>query len=261
LTILTICGLYFGLRLSYGFFTPYNSLTAKQDIKSGQVRIIAIGLPYMPQVRQRLAKQYGFEYNFVGCTATTELLNGSRYYNEVVEKYLTDKFGQDFWTKFNAQLDSIEIEKKELQTIIDTNIDQIIFGVYCGECGNHCATMYRYSMDGNQNSFSVDLTDSYFKNKSEITFNSYLNDQFHFDIGHEIVSNIPNTLLTSNKPSERFGCPDCTDGCGIFFEITKNSKRQKFYIDNQTSELTGDIKNFAEFLKTKINQLEKKNGL
>lgn len=253
--------MYFGLRLGYGFFTPYNSLTAKQDIKNGQVQIIAIGLPYMPQVRQRLAKQYGFEYNYVGCKATTELLNGTRYYNEVVEKYLTDKFGKDFWTKFNAQFDSIKIVKKELKTFIDTNIDQIIFGVYCGECVNHCATMYRYSMDGNQKTFSIDLTDSYFKNTSEITFNSYLNDQFYFDIGHEIVSNIPDTLLTSNKPSEQFGCPDCSDGCGIYFEITKDSKKQKFYIDNQTSELTGDIKNFAEFIKTKIHQLEKKNDL
>lgn len=119
LTIFTIGGLYFGLRLSYGIFTPYNSLTAKQDIKNGQVQIIAIGLPYMPQVRQRLAEQYGFEYNYIGCNATTELLNGSRYYNEVVEKYLTDKFGQDFWTKFNAQLVSIDNRKKQKITIDD----------------------------------------------------------------------------------------------------------------------------------------------
>ncbi len=108
LTILLFGGLYFGLRLGFGFFTPYNSLTARQDITNGQVQIIAIGLPYMPQARQRLAKQYGFEYNYVGCNATTELLNGSKYYNNVVEKYLTDKFGKDFWTKFNTQLDSID---------------------------------------------------------------------------------------------------------------------------------------------------------
>jgi len=154
-----------------------------------------------------------------------------------------------------------ELVKKETQTKLDKSIDQIIFGVYCGECGNHCATMYRYSMTGNQNSFSVDLTDSYFKNKSEIIFNTYLNDQFHFNIGQEIVSNIPDSLLAFNKSSERFGCPDCTDGCGIYFEITKENKKYKYYIDNQTSQLTGDIKIFAEFLKTKITQLDKKNGL
>ncbi len=141
----------------------------------------------------------------------------------------------------------------------DINIDQIIFGVYCGECGNHCATMYRYFLGGNQNSFSVDFTDSYFK-KTEITFDTYFNDKFHFDIGNEIISNIPDKLLSNDKTAERFGCPDCTDGCGIYFEIMKDSKKQKFYIDYQTSELTGDIKIFAEFLKTKIAQLKKKNG-
>lgn len=108
MTIILLVGLYIGLRLAFGFFTPYNTLTARQDIKNGQVQIIAVGLPYMPQVRQRLAKQYGFEYNYVGCNATTELLNGSNYYNEVVEEYLTDKFGKDFWTRFNTQLDSID---------------------------------------------------------------------------------------------------------------------------------------------------------
>jgi len=106
LTTILLVGLYFGLRLGFGFFTPYNSLTARQDIAKGQVQIIAIGLPYMPQVRQRLAKQYGFEYNYVGCNATTELLNGTDYYNNVVEEYLTDKFGENFWTTFKTQIDS-----------------------------------------------------------------------------------------------------------------------------------------------------------
>ena len=107
MTTILLVGLYFGLRLGFGFFTPYNSLTARQDIAKGQVQIIAIGLPYMPQVRQRLAKQYGFEYNYVGCNATTELLNGTDYYNNVVEEYLTDKFGENFWTTFKTQIDSI----------------------------------------------------------------------------------------------------------------------------------------------------------
>jgi hypothetical protein len=108
LTIVLLVGLYFGLRLGFGIFTPYNSFTASQDIKNGHVQIIAIGLPYMPQVRQQLAKQYGFEYNYVGCNATTELLRGTEYYNRVVEEYLTDKFGKDFWAIFHTQLDSIE---------------------------------------------------------------------------------------------------------------------------------------------------------
>jgi len=154
-------------------------------------------------------------------------------------------------------VDSTDSHHQDLKS--DTNIEQIIFGIYCGECGSHCATMYRYFIGSNQNSFSADFTDSYFK-KTEITFETYFNDKFHFDIGNEIITKIPDTLLNSDKSSERFGCPDCTDGCGIYFEITKDSKKQKFYIDYQTSELTGDIKTFAEYLKGKVTQLDKKNG-
>ncbi|MBK9248973.1 MAG: hypothetical protein IPM69_12875 [Ignavibacteria bacterium] len=159
----------------------------------------------------------------------------------------------------SGKSETIEVVQKVTPSKLDNTIDQIIFGVYCGECGNHCATMYRYSMGGNQNSFSADFTDSYF-NKSEIIFNTYFNDKYHFDIGHDIASHIPVELLTLSKSSERFGCPDCTDGCGIYFEITKANTKQKFYIDFQTSQLTGEIKNFADYLKTKIAQLGKKNS-
>src|SRR5436190_452815 len=43
------------------------------------------------------------------------------------------------------------------------SVEQIIFGVFCGECGNHCATMYSYHRGGNANTLWVDYTDSYFK--------------------------------------------------------------------------------------------------
>ncbi len=107
MTVLLFCGLYFGLRLGFGFFTPYNSLTARQDIKDGEIRIIAVGLPYMPQVRQKLAIQYGFQYDYVGCNVTTELLNGAKYYNKVVETHLMKEYGGEFWINFNRQIDSI----------------------------------------------------------------------------------------------------------------------------------------------------------
>jgi hypothetical protein len=90
----------------FGLFTPYNSWTAEQDIKNNKVQIIAIGLPYKPQVRQQLASKYGFQYNYIGCNATTELLNGTKYYNNKVKEFLANKYGADFWTTFQSQLDS-----------------------------------------------------------------------------------------------------------------------------------------------------------
>jgi hypothetical protein len=113
LTLFILVGLYFGLRLFFGFFTPYNSLTARQDIKKGKIQIIAVGLPYMPQIEQKVADKYGFNFNYVGCNATTELLNGTEYYNNIVENHLENKYGKNFWKKFQSQVDSlIKIETK-----------------------------------------------------------------------------------------------------------------------------------------------------
>ena len=114
LTLLFLGGLYFGLRLFFGFFTTYNSLTARQDINKGKVQIIAVGLPYMPQIEQKIADKYGFTFNYVGCKATTELLNGTKYYNDIVEKHLENKYGNNFWENFKSQVDSlIEIERND----------------------------------------------------------------------------------------------------------------------------------------------------
>jgi hypothetical protein len=61
---------------------------AKQDIEKGKIQIIAIGLPYNAHAEQKLASKYGFEYKYIGCNATTELLNGTKYYNNLIEKHL-----------------------------------------------------------------------------------------------------------------------------------------------------------------------------
>ncbi len=108
LIILTLGILYFILRIFFGFFTPYNYFSAQKDIKNGQIQIISVGEPYMPENEQLLAEKYDFKFKYVGCNVTNELLNGSNYYNAVVKEYLTDKFGKDFWNRFNSQLDSIQ---------------------------------------------------------------------------------------------------------------------------------------------------------
>ena len=121
--IILLVGLfYFGLRLLFGIFTPYNFWTAKQDIANSKVQIIAVGLPYYPQVEQRFAKIYGFNFKYVGCNATTELLNGTKYYNKQVEGYLTKKYGENFWRTFKLQVDSNIVN----QIKIDSTLDQVI---------------------------------------------------------------------------------------------------------------------------------------
>ncbi len=112
---------YFGLKQLFGIFTPYNFWTAKQDIANNKFQIIVVGLPNYPQVEQRLAKNYGFNFNYLGCNATTELLNGTKYYNKQVEYYLAKKYGDNFWETFKLQIDSNIVN----QIKTDSTLDQV----------------------------------------------------------------------------------------------------------------------------------------
>ena len=135
----------------------------------------------------------------------------------------------------------------------------IIFGVFCGECSGHCATMYRYNMMGNSNTLFVDSTDSYFKNYGKVIFNTQINDIAKFQTVNRLVQQIPKTFLKTDKAEQTFGCPDCTDGCGIYFEVGQDTTTKKFYIDYQTSQLDKEVKDFGEFIKETLAQLNKNN--
>lgn len=135
----------------------------------------------------------------------------------------------------------------------------IIFGVFCGECSGHCATMYRYNMTDNSNTLFVDSTDSYFKNYGKVVFKTQINDIARFQTVSRFVQQIPKTFLKTDKAEQTFGCPDCADGCGIYFEVGKDTTKKKFYIDYQTNQLDKEVKDFGEFIKEILIQLNKKN--
>jgi len=135
----------------------------------------------------------------------------------------------------------------------------IIFGVFCGECSSHCATMYHYNMMGNSNSLFVDSTDSYFKNYGKIIFKTAISNNTKFQIVSKLVQRIPKAFLTTENTQQTFGCPDCTDGCGIYFKIGQGKTIKKFYIDYNTTELDKEVKDFGEFVKETLRQLNKKN--
>jgi len=165
-----------------------------------------------------------------------------------------DKIGM---SKNKSQLNIDTISKATNQEV--KQIAYIIFGVYCCECVNHCATMFQYNCGGNANTLLVDSTDSYFRKKGKVIFDKPINDTKRFYIAQSIFNKIPKQLLTTSKLSETFGCPDCTDGCGIYFEIKQGDRIKKFYIDNQTGKLTGEIKEFGEFLRTIVAKLKEQS--
>lgn len=140
----------------------------------------------------------------------------------------------------------------------NSQVKYVLFGVFCGECSGHCATMFRYNMMGNSNTLFIDSTDSYFKNYGKVVCKTQISDINKFQLINKLVRQIPSRLLASKKLEETFGCPDCTDGCGIYFEIGQYKSIKKIYIDYHTSELSNDIKDFGELIKTTLVGLNKK---
>lgn len=108
LTTVVLVGLYLGLRFIFGLFTPFNSLTAQQDINNQKIRIIELGeLPRNHKQILKLAKSYGIDMYFYGCSTTPDIENGVKYYNQTVMNYLDKKYNSNWWTAFQIQLDSL----------------------------------------------------------------------------------------------------------------------------------------------------------
>lgn len=110
MTIIFFIGFSYALNYVFGLFTPFNFFTAQQDIKNGKVRVAEIGeMPLNFDQKQRLANSYGFDIYLFGCEVSTGVINGTKYYNNVMISHLENKYGKDWWTKFQTQLDSIDV--------------------------------------------------------------------------------------------------------------------------------------------------------
>jgi hypothetical protein len=116
LTVLLLAGIYLGLRFAFGFFTPFNCWTAQQDIKNGKIKIAEVGeMPLNFEQKQKLANAYGFDFYLFGCNVTKDVINGTKYYNEVMIDHLEEKHGKGWWTTFQSKLDSIDDAADDLQ--------------------------------------------------------------------------------------------------------------------------------------------------
>lgn len=89
--ILLSGGVYFGLRFTFGVFTPYNFWTAQQNIKNGKIQIGEMPLNF--DQKQKLANSY-----------------------------LERKVGAGWWTKFQNQLNSIDKEIPKTQKPTTTKL-------------------------------------------------------------------------------------------------------------------------------------------
>lgn len=140
-------------------------------------------------------------------------------------------------------------------------LHQIVFGRFCGECSGNCAPMFRLNLCGNVSTLWADYNNNYFKGESYLKFDTDLNKKEKLAIAYDIMYRLPKILRAWKSDIKRFGCPDCTDGCGIYIEIgNTDSDRptKKFALDLYPTErdsVPKEITEYAKYINTKINEL------
>jgi len=130
----------------------------------------------------------------------------------------------------------------------------IIFGIHCGECRQNCATMYKYLCG--ERILLVDYSDSYFKSRNRndsLVFNDTIRDDSALMLCKKLVDSIPKYLYYNNKNFERFGCPDCTDGCGINFMIVQDTCIKQFDIDRFKTYSNKDVELYSHLIEDILN--------
>ncbi|MDI9877348.1 FEKKY domain-containing protein [Flectobacillus rivi] len=84
-------------------------MSARQDIEKGKIQIVEMGeIPLHFKQKQKLANSYGFDLYLLDCNVTTDLVNGTKYYNKTMVDHLESQYGIGWWTKFQARIDSID---------------------------------------------------------------------------------------------------------------------------------------------------------
>jgi hypothetical protein len=88
----------------------YNYLTAKLDIKNGDVRIINIGYRITSSKDMEIdsiTSRYGFKNVYIGYDTTKQKMEGIKDYNKMSEMYLTVRNGSDWRINYQKEIDSV----------------------------------------------------------------------------------------------------------------------------------------------------------
>lgn len=144
-------------------------------------------------------------------------------------------------------------------SLIEVTPNKTTFGFFAGECVGNCATMYEVS----DKEIKVDTTsfwDYKFKDeKLEILEQKIINQENIKDYDFYKLR-VP--LIMIFDPRSRFGCPDCHDQGGYFFEFEILGIKRQFQIDKGEEPIY--YQNITEDISHKIeainNELIKKGN-
>ena len=145
---------------------------------------------------------------------------------------------------------------KQTQAKDSTIIEEIIFGTFAGECMINCAPMFR--LDLITNTLEADLSENYFESTDSLVFSAFVFDHNQLDSALGIIPKIPKVLLNLPKTKYRFGCPDCTDGGGVYFKVKQKSIKAKefwldLYQDPHNKKIPDNVLDFSRYISKVVH--------
>ncbi len=129
-----------------------------------------------------------------------------------------------------------------------TRQGSLIFGTFAGECFGDCFDVFRIDNGKLQEDQVVDFFTQDYSFTSSFTF-----PELQFNLYKNILSEIPQELVDGSDKT--YGCPDCADQGGFYFEIrTSDGATKKYIVDtNNTTDQSEEILVF----KNKISEIIK----
>jgi len=123
----------------------------------------------------------------------------------------------------------------------DTNY--LVFGHFYGEClGERCIETFKLTDE----KLFEDINDNYSGN--DLSFIELGADKF--EEVKDLALLFPNQLLYDSKST--FGCPDCTDGGGIFIQYADNGTIKSWRMDQDKKHIPSYLHNFVDKINEKI---------
>ncbi len=103
------------VRHNYALSNDYNYISAKLDIKNGEVKIVHVGDSLSVEMIDdinRVAAKFGFKNVYLSSDAAKNEMKGIINYNELMETFLTIKNGEGWKINYQQQVDKISNDGK-----------------------------------------------------------------------------------------------------------------------------------------------------
>ncbi len=132
--------------------------------------------------------------------------------------------------------------------------ESLIFGTFAGECFGDCFDVFRIDDRKLEEDQVVDFFIENYSFKGSFTFS-----EEQYSVYKNILNEIPRELI--NGSDKTYGCPDCVDQGGFYFEITTSEGETKKYIvdTDNTDDQSAVIVTFKNRISEIINALSAAN--